>query len=594
MKPKKEIMWNLIKNYRWKSVFFSYWKSLIYMLLIPALLFLAVVFASNVYSKKNDIKHSIISSLQKTQFTIENTFQNLDSIYYNVYTNIYTQSFILNDSQHFRGFEASNSVRRLSDLINSFVKTSAYISSVYLYSMNSDNILSIVRQSDNVTELYDSYWFKNYFKTSGNSNFILPTTYIFEGAIKQQITFSYPLRYSSELDGIMIINISLEALLPDNSEDQIYIVKDDGLILYSNNQSAIGLPISQNDKLNRFFTTYASNNTINTQVDLSQSFAGIKLKSGGASVILETSTNRFSAHLQTLITMYILYFIGVFLLIIILSFLNAFKFYHYVSDIILQSSFLNGLPLNKTTEEENNEINYISNSLLRMMNKADNIEQKLLEQTLTLQNLQFLALQSQINPHFIYNTLNLVSLIIIDSFGFKHKSTHVISLLSNILSGILDSAQYLISVSEEIDYAKKFIEIERIITDNSFDVEWFVDPKCYSMKTIKFVLQPIIENSIEHGFKNLKNIKGKLIIRVEADNDIMRFVISDNGKGMTPSDLRKLQMNAKNINFLSSNHIGYSNVHYRINILYGKDYGCQISSEIDVGTTVTITQKVIL
>lgn len=170
----------------------------------------------------------------------------------------------------------------------------------------------------------------------------------------------------------------------------------------------------------------------------------------------------------------------------------------------------------------------------------------------------------------------------------ENDASRVIRLLSDLLSVSLDTKTTIVTVAEEISYTKKYLEIESIKRRNSFDIVWDMDESLYDLKIIKFILQPIVENAIEHGIKFLLDKRGKIEISGHINNDAIVFEVKDNGPGISPQQLEHIidLMNSEDIQ--ENKNIGLSNVHRRIKLIYGEKYGVNIESSSE-GTVVFIT-----
>ena len=242
-----------------------------------------------------------------------------------------------------------------------------------------------------------------------------------------------------------------------------------------------------------------------------------------------------------------------------------------------------------------NELQYVQHNIQNIVNLSEQLESDLISKTLQLKSAQTVALQTQFSSHFLFNTLNLVNMKAIALTKSENEISTTISLLSDLLFTALNSSQNLITVGEEIDFAKKFIQIEGLRYDNSFDVSWDIDEKVLKLYTLKLVLQPIIENSFTHGiFRLPPDIRGKLKITVKTDNEgnNLLFTVSDNGKA-TDEDIAKIQNLLENSGVtINSIHIGISNVNSRIKLLFNQSYGCSVSREDDF-TTFTIKLPVL-
>lgn len=390
------------------------------------------------------------------------------------------------------------------------------------------------------------------------------------------------------MEGILVINLDISALdnlLAGTSEEENFIIYED-LIIYSTDHSYIGTKAEDNSDIKEIFE---NKNPSDSQIKINNTWINVKKAESDLTVISKLRSESFMKSYGSMLFSYALILAFILLLAVLYSMYNAYKFYSCIADIIVQFPEFGTIP-NIASEKKENELASIKNNLIAMINKTENIEKMLSEKMAALKVAQTFALQSQINPHFIFNTLNLINLTIIDSEGIDHKAVRIIDIFSKMISKIFSSNNYLISVREELDYAKKFLEIERIKTDNSFTIEWNIDKNIYGKKTLKMILQPIIENAVEHGIKPRFDKNGKLKVEAFCENGKTIFIISDNGVGISSDKQKELEEKMKNPDIAECKHLGIKNVHTRINILYGIGFGVKIQSSGASGTTIIITQ----
>lgn len=194
------------------------------------------------------------------------------------------------------------------------------------------------------------------------------------------------------------------------------------------------------------------------------------------------------------------------------------------------------------------------------------------------------ALQAQINPHFLYNTLD--SIVWMAENGKSQDVITMVTALARLFRISISKGKDIISVEQELEHARNYMIIQKIRYKNKFSFEINADKEAITHKTLKLILQPIIENSIYHGIEYMVD-EGLIKINVRTTEDKLIYEISDNGLGMKQEVLENiLSFKSKNT---GGSGVGVKNVHERIQLSYGKEYGLAIESELEEGTTVTIT-----
>lgn len=204
------------------------------------------------------------------------------------------------------------------------------------------------------------------------------------------------------------------------------------------------------------------------------------------------------------------------------------------------------------------------------------------EQEQTKRKAEFAALQSQINPHFLINTLNAIRLMALISKADNIRN--MTNALMRLVSSSFNRGGVLIRFSDEIDHLKHYLYIMEIRYGNTFEIEWQIDAQVESKYLLKLLLQPILENSIVHGMAG-KETRGKIVIAAHLHEGSLHIVISDNGEGMTEEQLEEFRTRRSPHTFTG---MGVANVHHRIQLHHGEEYGITLTANEPTGTKVSI------
>ncbi|MDD4680073.1 MAG: sensor histidine kinase, partial [Clostridia bacterium] len=226
------------------------------------------------------------------------------------------------------------------------------------------------------------------------------------------------------------------------------------------------------------------------------------------------------------------------------------------------------------------EIGYLYRQFDIMMDEIDSLYKDIYESKIKQKEIELKALQAQINPHFLYNTLSSINWMAIDINA--NDISHAINALAKYYRFTLSKGKEIIPIYNEIEQVKAYIDIEKIRFGKKFDLIYDIDEGAYKYLTPKLILQPFVENSIKHSLEHIDYKCVITIIAEETENEI-RFKITDNGKGIEKNILLQLKSGA-----LSNSGYGIKNVVERINLLYGDKYGVSIESEAYRGTCITV------
>ena len=231
-----------------------------------------------------------------------------------------------------------------------------------------------------------------------------------------------------------------------------------------------------------------------------------------------------------------------------------------------------------------NEIGMLSRSFNVMTEKIHSLmEQNIYEQEEKRKN-EMKALQAQINPHFLYNTLD--SIIWMSEAGKNEEVVLMTSALARLLRQTISNDKAKVTVSEEINYVRSYLTIQKMRYKDKLEFQINVSPEIMSVKIIKFALQPLVENAIYHGLK-YKETKGNLVIEGYKEGEKAVLVVKDDGVGMDEHTLANIFDGSKKGE--KSNGVGVPNVQKRLQLYYGPEYGITYMSRKGEGTVATVT-----
>jgi two-component system, sensor histidine kinase YesM len=242
------------------------------------------------------------------------------------------------------------------------------------------------------------------------------------------------------------------------------------------------------------------------------------------------------------------------------------------------------LPINSR-----DEIGQLSQSFNIMVSKLSELGYRLYESEIREKNSQIAALQSQINPHFLYNTLGSISMYA--EIQGNREVVKMTNNLSKLLRYSINSQNNQVPLQMELEHVKGYMAIQQIRFEDKIKFHVEMEPDILSCLVIRFVLQPIVENCIIHGFEK-GNGYGTIKLNGEKKDGNIMITIQDDGVGMSPEQLQKLRDHTANREDETGGH-GLTNVHRRIVLRYGDQFGLTINSSYKQGTTVNLTLPLI-
>ena len=227
------------------------------------------------------------------------------------------------------------------------------------------------------------------------------------------------------------------------------------------------------------------------------------------------------------------------------------------------------------------EVQELSESFGHMVVKIQHLMETVRREEINLRKTELKALQAQINPHFLYNTLDSIAWMC--EQGRNDEAVQMVNALAQLFRISISRGHELIPIRSELRHAESYLKIQKHRYKNQFSYRFNVDESCLDFLCNKITLQPIIENAIYHGINGLVD-EGEIVITLRADGSDVVFTVADNGVGMEAEQIQAILRKER------SDHtgIGIKNVNDRLKIYFGEGYGITIDSEPDVGTTVTI------
>ncbi|WP_203341090.1 sensor histidine kinase [Planococcus beijingensis] len=275
--------------------------------------------------------------------------------------------------------------------------------------------------------------------------------------------------------------------------------------------------------------------------------------------------------------------LGIVLLAVIVVFLISRRITNSISRLVKQISTSAKHEFNRPIAETGGyEAKKIANAFNSMLNELQEYVGLVVQAQQKQRSAELMALQHQINPHFLYNTLASIKFMI--QQGKKEKATDMIHALISLLQNALSNVDQTITVEQEIKDLKNYVLINQARYGEGIKVNFFISPDCLDYQLPKLILQPFIENAFFHAFNIQKEGFVQILVSEKGGNLLCEIV--DNGDGMEiKGDHTKEDIKEKRHLFSG---IGIRNVHERIQMLYGEEFGVEITSEIGNGTKVKV------
>jgi len=308
--------------------------------------------------------------------------------------------------------------------------------------------------------------------------------------------------------------------------------------------------------------------------------------SNGWSLCTMTSLKELNLHTQHLIYTILV----IWILVLAISIISCFLFSRTITapiyklskamQLVKDGNFV--LP-KQVISNKKDELAFLANNFYTMTEQISSLMDRIKEEEVAKRTAEFQVLQSQINPHFLYNTLDNLQWRAYDYNAIE--LSEMIEALSDFFRISLSDGKEFISVIKEIEHVRSYLFIQQKRYEDILDFRISYDPDVSAYVTIKLIVQPLVENALYHGIKP-KLSPGIIAVRVLRKEDTIQIIVQDDGVGMSPAELKTLLRSLEQD--APCKGYGLHNIHRRIQMVYGKEYGITITSEEQIGTTATI------
>jgi two-component system sensor histidine kinase YesM len=437
-------------------------------------------------------------------------------------------------------------------------------------------------------------WFKasiaNFGKPVIIDTFELP--FIWENTKNSKYVFSMARgivrMQSSKVVGVMLVNTSIDFLanicndMFFSPNQRIIIVSESGKTIYDTIESNIAKPLD-NELLK---INWNAENTEHISIEGESILASSDIIStSGWRIINLIPTNELYQSVNTMknftifLTAILISLATIIVYLISRQIVNPMRKLVSLMNIIEKGDF--DVKINLTRKDE---VGTLAKSFNSMARKVKSLIKEVYLDKIKQTELELQMHQNQINPHFLYNTLESISMMA--TINDDDEASDMASALGSILRYGLDKTNAKVTVRQELSHLENYTMLQHVRFRNAYQIVIDIAPDILDCLITKLVLQPAVENAIYHGMKNIRS-GGLIKVLGYVENNLIVFDIIDNGKGMDKQQVKLLNgyINDLNESFKS---IGLRNVNKRIKLMYGENYGVTIFSKFEQGTTVKI------
>ena len=285
--------------------------------------------------------------------------------------------------------------------------------------------------------------------------------------------------------------------------------------------------------------------------------------------------------------LFVVFVVASFLLVLVL--INAFISSRITNPIQQLEKMVNAIEAGELDQEVDiggsYEIQHLGRSIGDMAHRIKELMEDIVAEHESKRKSEFDTLQSQINPHFLYNTLDIIVWMIENEQ--KQEAVKVVTALARFFRISLSNGKSIIPVKDELEHVRNYLMIQQRRFKNKFTYEIEADKEVLNLASLKLMLQPLVENAIYHGMEFMDG-DGEIHVKAWKEEEDLWLEIQDNGLGMTQERVKNLLSEKTHVSSKRGSGIGVKNVNERIRLYFGDDYGLVIESEPDEGTIIKI------
>ncbi|MCI8443208.1 MAG: sensor histidine kinase [Provencibacterium sp.] len=558
-----------------RGLFLQKFSSIFLPMLLVAFLLSAVSGALLIHREIESAIRQSNNMLAQAMQTIEILFGSVDTVALAVCqdTGSFDRIQEIFNGENYDDREARLETERFRRFVSSTANSIPYIQSVYVYVKNDYErfIATDVSQIVSLEEYFDTAWYESYLQHRESDQVWTESRFI------QRYSFEKPTEIISRCRMLVPRGMREMGVIVENVEKRKIRALLDSLRLLP------GQEISILDDRGQTLLTYRQNGEKSTQESLCMR-AEISSRRFGWTFVSKIPYAMLFQAIMPLLQIQLIVLAVCFVLSLGMALIVTRHKYARALMVIrvINSRSPEGFVY---SEKRPDEYDYFLESILREYIEKTNLELTIASQQYQLRIMEILALQSQINPHFLFNTLEVIKW---ESIGLTHGENTVSEMLeslADIMRYSLSDPHEMVSLQKEMEVSKSYIQILQNRYVNKFDVDWRVDPVLSSQQVPKLLLQPLIENSVYHGIKEKPGFC-RIRIRIHQRGSVLILRVYNNGAGMTRERLHQVResLHASDM----TNRIGLYNIAKRLSLLFSGATEVRIYSRETLGTTVVI------
>lgn len=583
-------IWDYLKDYRFSSILLKYFLLLFICLMLP-------VTVLNSWYGKQQRKRLYEEFVKRNEMSLEQAYSNVYSVILSTKNLAYSLS--VNNNVKYLAYRPSvsgditNNRESVKDMLSVIKNANAYVDSIYIYFYNSGEVVSNLGVSG-YEVFQDKEALALFSKDMPARNILLPR--IKKNKYPYLLTVLYPVRVGgSGSMGLIAVNLDVEKLgnyigsgsyrSADAAPKLLIFDESMETLVYSDEYRLLQEP-EEIEKLKSFPKNEEILSEVYTLWGGSWAVSGLESREDGLRYLYLSSMQEFEKQNKEADTRIRQVAVLTGMLCLLLAFLLAVWVYrpvkrtlHVLSEVSMLTEW--------DRKEHVDEIEAIQRSILSAIKENDDLNAQIQERIISLHNAQICALQTQINPHFLFNTLEAIANAAALLMNGDNQITEMIYTLGKLMRISLSNENYLVPLKKELEHVKLYVKLVEFRYHGRVCLHQEIPEELQEERIIKLTLQPLIENAIQHGLAG-KRSGGNIWLKGEKKGKDNYIYVVDNGTGVTEEMLEKLREQLKDSAITGSRHIGMRNVDQRLKLVFGEGYGLTVGASKEGGMCVTV------
>lgn len=565
-------------------------------MMIPTLIIFSISFYMFLQTTEKEIQEDGQQTVQsvKTNFdvVISNVLYQNDLLSNTTKMSIALKKILSESGMSYRDAMHINILRLVVD---SIITSHKYIDSIYFYLDGYHRFFSSKDGVKNIETSTDTNWIEDYDRMDCDTDSLVMARKL-QGSVETVETISIFRRLLLQ-DGCIVVNINMNKFrnmlrsMCTNEYETIYLLDSNGNILLDASSGNEDMALVTNyleqlpDDNEDIGNTLQSMTEQWLKIDNKKyNFAMAQYEPKKIYIISVISSNARNALIANMLQTYLLILLVNCVIVSLLSYWITYRTFEQIKYMInVFDDAEKGIFNHKIPNRIQDEYDIIMNNVIHMFINTTYLNTQLKEKQYRQEATELKALQLQINPHFLFNTLQTLDMEVRKNKSDDREISRIIQNVSDILKYSLSDAQETVTIQKEMIYLKKYIEIQKFRFGSNFIIYYEIGDEVQNAKVFKLLLQPIVENSLMHGIRNI-NHRGYIKIKIFKKKDTLKCIVTDNGVGMDDIMIKQLY---QHINDESSKSIGLTNVNRRLKLRYGSGSAITIRAKKNWGMSIS-------